>query len=166
MQTYIFLHINSTINMQPVKVDVHLMVTQYQTHSVSSPEAKFNIKMHSHKYGNSHCWEKMILQPTCPHNGLPHSQDVILIRVRSHNCGCLVTWFCYQLIAKPGNKTAEVSWPDPYWNGNQTHLNTNMSSYQYRHSHLKIRWPRQNQNINRDYELTKDTSYLALMGEL
>ena len=21
-------------------------------------------------------------------------------------CGCLVTWFCYQLIAKPGNKTA------------------------------------------------------------
>ena len=25
----------------------------------------------------------------------------------------LVTWFCYQLIAKPGNKTAAVSWPDP-----------------------------------------------------
>ena len=34
--------------------------------------------------------------------------------VRSRNCGCLVTWFCYQLIAKPGNKTATVSWPDPY----------------------------------------------------
>ena len=30
------------------------------------------------------------------------------------NCGCLVTWFCYQLIAKPGNKTATVPWPDPY----------------------------------------------------
>ena len=30
--------------------------------------------------------------------------------VRSQNCGCLVTWFCYQLIAKPGNKTASVSW--------------------------------------------------------
>ena len=29
--------------------------------------------------------------------------------VRSRNCGCLVTWFCYQLIAKPGNKTATVS---------------------------------------------------------
>ena len=28
-------------------------------------------------------------------------------------CGCLVTWFCYQLIAKPGNKTATVLWPDP-----------------------------------------------------
>ena len=32
----------------------------------------------------------------------------------SRNCGCLVTWFCYQLIAKPGNKTATVSWPDTY----------------------------------------------------
>ena len=36
------------------------------------------------------------------------------IWVRSRRCGCLVTWFCYQLIAKPGNKTATVSWPDPY----------------------------------------------------
>ena len=36
------------------------------------------------------------------------------IWVRSQNCGCLVTWFCYQLIAKPGNKTATVSWPYPY----------------------------------------------------
>ena len=28
----------------------------------------------------------------------------------------LVTWFCYQLIAKPGNKTVTVSWPDTiYW---------------------------------------------------
>ena len=28
-------------------------------------------------------------------------------------------WFCYQLIAKTGNKTATVSWPDPsiYWSG-------------------------------------------------
>ena len=38
----------------------------------------------------------------------------ICIWVRSRNFGCLVTWFCYQLIAKPGNKTATVSWPDPY----------------------------------------------------
>ena len=34
--------------------------------------------------------------------------------VRSQNCGCLVTWFCYQLIAKPGNKTATVARSDPY----------------------------------------------------
>ena len=32
----------------------------------------------------------------------------------SRNCGCLVTWFCYQLIAKPGNNTAAVLWHDPY----------------------------------------------------
>ena len=30
------------------------------------------------------------------------------IWVRSQNYGCLVTWFCYHLIAKPGNKTAAV----------------------------------------------------------
>ena len=34
--------------------------------------------------------------------------------VRSWRCGCLVTWFCYQMIAKPGNKTAAPSWVDPY----------------------------------------------------
>ena len=38
----------------------------------------------------------------------------IIIWVRSRRCSCLVTWFCYQLIAKPGNKTAAPSWPDPY----------------------------------------------------
>ena len=39
--------------------------------------------------------------------------DDIFKWVRSRNYGCLVTWFCYQLIAKPGNKTAAVSWPEP-----------------------------------------------------
>ena len=34
--------------------------------------------------------------------------------VGSWNGGCPVTWVCYQLIAKTGNKTATVSWPDPY----------------------------------------------------
>ena len=33
--------------------------------------------------------------------------------VRSWRCVCLVIWFCYHLIAKPGNKTAVPSWPDP-----------------------------------------------------
>ena len=45
------------------------------------------------------------------------SNDLVMIQciwVRSRNCCCLVTWFCYQLIAKPGNKTATVPWPDPY----------------------------------------------------
>ena len=30
--------------------------------------------------------------------------------VRSSRGACLVTWFCYQMIAKPGNKTF-VTWP-------------------------------------------------------
>ena len=47
--------------------------------------------------------------PTCP-------MIFVNTGVRSQNCGCLVTWFCYQLIAKPGNKTATVPWPDPYHN--------------------------------------------------
>ena len=37
----------------------------------------------------------------------------LCIWVRSRNCGCLVTWFCYQMITKPSNKTAAVPWPDP-----------------------------------------------------
>ena len=36
------------------------------------------------------------------------------IRLRLWWCGCLVTWFCYQLIAKPGNKTATPPSPYPY----------------------------------------------------
>ena len=38
----------------------------------------------------------------------------LVIWIRSRNRGCLVTWFCYQLIAKWGNKTATVPWPDPF----------------------------------------------------
>ena len=45
--------------------------------------------------------------------------DGLCIWFRSRNCGCLVTWFCYQMIAKPGNKTATVPWPDPYLVGIQ-----------------------------------------------
>ena len=35
------------------------------------------------------------------------------IWLRSWRYNRLVTWFCYQLIAKPGNKTATPPWPDP-----------------------------------------------------
>ena len=34
--------------------------------------------------------------------------------VKSQRWGCLVTWFCYHLIAKPGNEAAATLWPDPY----------------------------------------------------
>ena len=33
--------------------------------------------------------------------------------VRSRRSGCLFTWFCNQLITKPGNKTTAPSWSDP-----------------------------------------------------
>ena len=39
---------------------------------------------------------------------------IIIKWVSSRNCGCLVTWICYQLIVKPGNKTAAVPWLDRY----------------------------------------------------
>ena len=39
---------------------------------------------------------------------------LVIIWVRPRRCGCLVTWFCYQLIAKPGNKTTTPLRPDPY----------------------------------------------------
>ena len=42
-----------------------------------------------------------------------------MLWVSSRRCGCVVTWFCYQLIAKPGNKTAVPSWPNPYCNDHQ-----------------------------------------------
>ena len=37
----------------------------------------------------------------------------IYIWVSSWRCGCLVTWFRYQLIAKPGNKTGTPPWLEP-----------------------------------------------------
>ena len=48
------------------------------------------------------------------HENWPWGIQLKMIWVGSQNCSCLVTWFCYQLIAKPGNKTAAVSWPDTY----------------------------------------------------
>ena len=39
---------------------------------------------------------------------------VNIIWVRSRRWACLVIWFCYDLIAKSGNKTSAPSWPDPY----------------------------------------------------
>ena len=39
---------------------------------------------------------------------------VLYMWVGSRNCGCLVAWFCYQFMAKPGGGTAAVPWPGPY----------------------------------------------------
>ena len=45
--------------------------------------------------------------------GHQHS-TALIIWDKSWRCGCLVTWFCYLLIAKPGKKTAAPLWLDPY----------------------------------------------------
>ena len=42
------------------------------------------------------------------------TQKGAIIWHRSWRCDCLLTWFCYQLIAKSCNKTATPSWPDPF----------------------------------------------------
>ena len=45
----------------------------------------------------------------------PDAPQRNIIWVRSWRCGCLVTWFCYQMIAKPGKKTAVPPWPESNW---------------------------------------------------
>ena len=66
-----------------------------------------NVKSHGDISRGSSCLhcEYFVINELCDYNK-------ISIWVRSWNCGCLVTCFC--LIAKTGNKTATVSWPDPY----------------------------------------------------
>ena len=64
----------------------------------------------------------------------------------SRRCGCLVTWFCYQMIAKQGNKTATASWPDPYivvefqtshtYTCIQTHISFSHPHYYKTHNNL------------------------------
>ena len=48
------------------------------------------------------------------HHVNSRKRSCVIIWVRPQRCGCLVTWVCYQLIAKPGNKTVAFPWPDPY----------------------------------------------------
>ena len=60
-------------------------------------------------HGTCHFNIKMVMRL-----GIPIPEKVVLIWIRSWRCSCLVTWFCYQLIAKPGNKTVAPPWPDPF----------------------------------------------------
>ena len=47
------------------------------------------------------------------YHSFAHSHNTSLYG-SGHESVAVVTWFCYHLIAKPGNKTAAPSWPDPY----------------------------------------------------
>ena len=53
------------------------------------------------------CWWYIVwINDICVTNTSDKKCNIIWVRTR--NCGCLVTWFCYRQIAKPGNKTATV----------------------------------------------------------
>ena len=59
-------------------------------------------------------WLQMICYPLpLDHHRVQNTENKFTIWVRSWRCRCFVTWFCYHLIAKPGNKTTTLSWPNP-----------------------------------------------------
>ena len=60
---------------------------------------------------NGYCWQCEAISTWYLYN-LHWITQCILARiwVRSRKCRCLVPWFCYQVIAKPNNKTAAPSW--------------------------------------------------------
>ena len=89
---------------------------------------------------------------------MPYSLKNLAVWVRSRNCGCLVAWFCYQLIAKPGNRTATVLWPDPY---------RMVMSYSLQNCVVLEPSCNETHLIDRTYlKLTTDTPLLAREGEL
>ena len=53
------------------------------------------------------------LHPARDTQECPQVTEALNKWVGSWRRGCLVTWFCYQLTAKPGDKTAPPPWPDP-----------------------------------------------------
>ena len=83
--------------------------------SIEYPGSCLNIKMSSHQYRDSHYKNQTFGERLIFETWIPIPEKMVFIWVRSRRCGYLVTRFCYQLIAKPGNKTATVSWSDPYW---------------------------------------------------
>ena len=78
-------------------------LTHLPTDTNKNPGTHLNMNLPCYQCRNSH-YKDM---------GIPIPGKTIFIWVRSRRCVCLVTWFCYQLIAKPGNKTAAPTWPDP-----------------------------------------------------
>ena len=68
----------------------------------------------------NHSWIKANLllrtnvSEICIKTPISFSRKCIWIWVRSRRWAGLVAWFCYQMIAKPGNKTASPLRPDPY----------------------------------------------------
>ena len=76
------------------------------------PADWFNIKMSKYQYRNFK--DKPVSQLSHIYNKNPFAGKTAS-GSGHRNFGCLGTWFCYQLIAKPGNKTAPP--PYPYTEG-------------------------------------------------
>ena len=78
--------------------------------------------------------EVLVSIPFCLSSfGDSHYKDKTVVFMFIMGIHMLVRWHLYMgqvtklqlscylvMLAKPGNKTATVSWPDPYWNGRQT----------------------------------------------
>ena len=80
----------------------------------AEPGGCLNIKILSYQYRNSHYQIRWSHDCVIFIMEISITGKTVFIWIRSRSCGCLDTWFCYQLIAKPGKKTATVPWPDLY----------------------------------------------------
>ena len=108
-------HNNQTIDQSnnPPRLYIINLQTQWETNqSIESIDWHMNLYIWRQTLSTFHHNRIRFHRYTLPWQRL--WEDCIIIWARSRNWGCLVTWFCYQLIAKPGNKTATVSWPGPY----------------------------------------------------
>ena len=85
---------------------------------------------------NIYNYKSSVLCKKCAQLGVSSAHNRFLHKtvktVKPWRCGCLATWFCYQLIAKPGNKTATPLWVDPLllWHSSFKHIE-NIYYYKY-----------------------------------
>ena len=70
-------------------------------------------QQHSCQPIGAHVWKFLLINTDLTRKFLCNPGIYQIRWVRSQRCACLVTWFCYQMIAKPGNKTAAYLWPGP-----------------------------------------------------
>ena len=101
--TSLYLGIFNTENKYIVTTSISYYDERYEGAPINVSKAATTWETEAHPL-HQHCQGTFV--DLCLHTDKQSRQ------VRSRKCGCLVTWFCYQLIAKPGNKTATPSWPD------------------------------------------------------
>ena len=62
---------------------------------------------------SKHSWGWWLETPLCPLWRQSNGEKCTW--VGPWKSGCLLIWFCYQLITKPDNKTATLAWPSSTW---------------------------------------------------